>query len=293
MDSFCDFARIISQLPFYNQAEQLWQANEKDYWLHLNKFQKLYLGSYIILKDYAAGIFPPTFQDQAAAYEAEENFFFALPGVSPEEALESDLRKPFWFDNERYLKYFLELCDALNVCGIKPSQTVLELGAGSGWMSEFLATMNFRAIATTIGPSSVAQIHQRAKSLEAKGFSNSLTGFQAAMESIDVALQQQGEPLVDAIFIFEALHHAYDWQKTFSAVYRSLKPGGWFIICREPNLLHTFISYRAAKLSNTHEIGMSRTALLKTLDKIGFRKQIVLKNHLHFWIKPHWIAAQK
>lgn len=283
----------MSESPFCLEAEKLWQANQKDYWLPLNKLQKIYLGSYIILKDYAEGLFPPKFQDQALAYEAEENFFYALPGVEPEEALESDLRKPFWFSNERYLRYFLELCDVLKVCDISPPQTILELGAGSGWMSEFLATMKFRAIATTIGQSSIEQIHQRANSLSTKGFSDSLIGFKAAMESIDITLQQKGEPPVDVVFVFEALHHAYDWRKTFSSVFNSLKPGGWFLICREPNLLHTFISYRVAKLSNTHEIGMSRTEILKTLDQVGFQRKVVLKNRFHFLIKPHWIAAQK
>ena len=286
-------AGVISKSPFYRKANDLWQANQKDYWLPLSKLEKVYVGSYIILRDYAEGYFPPTFTDQALAYEAEEQFFFALPGVDPAEALESDLRKPFWLGNERYLNYFLELCEALKSCGIAPPQTILELGAGSGWMSEFLAAMKFKVIATTIGPSSVEQIHKRAESLEVKGFPDSLSGFQSAMESIDMTLQQKGEPQVDVIFVFEALHHAYDWRKTFSAVYNSLKPGGWFLICREPNLLHTYISYRVAKLSNTHEIGMGRAEMLKTLSDVGFKENIVLKNHLHYFLRPHWIAAQK
>lgn len=288
-----DFAKALSQSLLYKRAECLWQENQQNYWLSLSKFEKLYLGSYIILKDYAEDIFPPTFDDQALAYQAEENFFFSLSGVDPEKALESDLRKPFWLGNERYLEYFLELCEALKSCDIKPSKTILELGAGSGWMSEFLAIMNFKAIATTIGQSSVDQIHTRAKSLDVKGFNSSLKGFQCPMESIDIGLQKEGESLVDVVFVFEALHHAYDWQQTFNAVYNSLKPGGWFLICREPNLLHTFISYRVAKLSNTHEIGMNRTAMLRVLNEVGFKQTIILKNHLHFFLKPHWIAAQK
>ena len=286
-------SKKISQSFLYSRAAKLWELNQKDYWLHLSKLEKIYVGSYIILRDYSEGNFPPTFSDQALAYASEENFFFSLSGVDPTEALESDLRKPFWLGNERYITHFLEFCDALKACGIQPSQTILELGAGSGWMSEFLAMMKFKAIATTIGQSSVDQIQTRAKSLDINGFSNELKGFQAAMESIDVALQKEGESLVDVVFVFEALHHAYDWEKTFAAVYRSLKPGGWFIICREPNLSHTFVSYRLAKLSNTHEIGMSRRAMLKALKKIGFQNHKILKNYLHFWVRPHWIAAQK
>ena len=287
------FAKKLSDSFFYLKAEKLWQANQKDFWLPLSKLEKIYLGSYIILKDYSEGLFPPKFDDQASVHQAESNFYFSLPGIDPKKALESSMRKPFWFGNERYLQYFLELCEALKICEIKPPQTILELGAGPGWMSEFLAIMEFRAIATTIGESCIEQIYRRSSSLEAKGLSKNLKGFQAAMESIDLTLQQEGEPSVDAIFVFEALHHAYDWRQTFSAVYDSLKPGGWFLICREPNLLHTFISYRVAKLSNTHEIGMSRAEMLKTLSDVGFKEKVVLKNHLHYFLRPHWIAAQK
>ncbi|BDM79499.1 SAM-dependent methyltransferase [Acaryochloris marina] len=293
MNTLILIAKTLKQSFIFSNAEQLWQANQKNFWLPLNKFQKLYLGSYIILQDYVSGTFPPTFSDQTKAYEAEEKFFFSLPGVDSKEALESDLRKPFWLGNERYIRYFLELCEALKTCDIRPSQTILELGAGSGWMSEFLAMMNFKAIATTIGQSSVEQIFQRVKGLEVKGLGDNLKGFQSPMESIHLGLQREGEPPVDAIFVFEALHHAYNWKETFNSVYESLKPGGWFLICREPNLLHTFISYRVAKLSNTHEIGMSRSEMVKVLSEVGFQKIMILKNRCRFFIMPHWIAVQK
>ncbi|MEP1001672.1 class I SAM-dependent methyltransferase [Leptolyngbya sp. SLC-A1] len=293
MNTIQKIAQMLSGSPVFSRAERLWQKNYDDYWLRLSKLDKLYLGIYIILRDYSKGTFPPTFSDQAQAYEAEANFFFSLPGVNPTEALESDMRKPFWLGNERYIAYFLELCEALKQCGIKPPQTIVELGAGSGWMSEFLALMKFKAIATTIGDSSVEQIQKRSQSLERKGIKNTLKGLQAPMEAIDSVLGKQGDLPVNVVFVFEALHHAYDWQKTFEASYNCLKPGGWLLICREPNLLHTFVSYRLALLSNTHEIGMSRSAMLKALRSVGFRKQVILKNKVHFFFRPHWIAAQK
>jgi 2-polyprenyl-3-methyl-5-hydroxy-6-metoxy-1,4-benzoquinol methylase len=286
-------AHTLSCFPIFNPAKVLLEKNQMDFWLPLNRLQKLYLGSYMILHDYAQGTFPPTFADQAKAYEAEENFFFNLAGVDPAEALDSDMRKPFWFRNDRYIQYFLELCQCLEKCGVHPPQTILELGAGSGWMCEFLATMKFNAIATTIGSSSIEQIELRAQSLNAKSLDAHLRAFQAPMETVDEVLASENALPVDAVFVFEALHHAYDWEATFKAVFNCLKPGGWFLICREPNLLHTFVSYRVAKLSNTHEIGMSRSAMLQTLREVGFQKRVVLKNHFHFFIQPHWIAAQK
>ena len=76
----------------------------------------------------------------------------------------------------------------------------------------------------------------------------------------------------DCVFIFEALHHAFDWRETLAAAHKCLKPGGWFLLAKEPMFLHTFVSYRVAKLSNTHEIGMSRRALIRRLRDVGFAR---------------------
>ena len=163
-------AQQLSNYPVFNRARTLWEENQKNYWLPLNKLEKLYLGVYIILQDYSQGLFPPTFEDQQAAYEGEINFFYSLPGINPSVALETDMRKPFWFRGYKYINYFLKLCKTFEKCGISPPQKVLELGAGSGWMSEFLSVMKFQVVATTISQSSIEQIERRISSLEQKGF---------------------------------------------------------------------------------------------------------------------------
>jgi cyclopropane fatty-acyl-phospholipid synthase-like methyltransferase len=167
------------------------------------------------------------------------------------------------------------------------------LGAGSGWMSEFLAVMKFKAIATTISHNSIKQIESRISSLKQKEFPVTLQCYETPMESVAEFFKNKNVLPFDAVFVFEALHHAYDWQKSLKSAFDCLDRGGWLIICNEPNLVHTFVSYRIAKLSNTHEIGMSKLSLMKTLKQIGFRKVVCLNNRLHLLIKPHWIAAQK
>jgi len=110
------------------------------------------------------------------------------------------------------------------------------------------------------------------------------------METVHVTLA--GE-LFDAVFVFEALHHAFDWRETIESAAKCLRPGGWLLICNEPNLLHTCISYRVAKLTNTHEIGFSKGDLVTALQKTGFRKIISTGPKLHWWTRPHWLLAQK
>ena len=288
-----EIAGNLSNTFVFNRARYLWQENQSNFWLPLKKWEKLYLGIYIILHDYSEGLFPPKFADQQVAYECEINYFNELPGIDPDLALETDIRKPFWFRNYKYINYFLQLCQILEKCKICPPQTVLELGAGSGWMSEFLAVMKFNAIATTISHNSIKQIESRIKSLKQKEFPVTLQCYETPMESVGEFLKDKHVLPVDVVFVFEALHHAYDWQKSLKSAFKCLDKDGWLIICNEPNLIHTFVSYRIAKLSNTHEIGMSKLSLEKTLKQIGFKKIVCFNNHFDLLIKPHWMAAQK
>ena len=113
------------------------------------------------------------------------------------------------------------------------------------------------------------------------------------MEEVDTRLAGYGVLPVDAVYVYAALHHAFDWRETFRAVYNCLAPGGWFLICREPNVLHTFVSYRLAKVSNTKEIGFSRRELASELRKVGFLNLHIFNRSPGFLVKPHWMAAQK
>jgi hypothetical protein len=97
----------------------------------------------------------------------------------------------------------------------------------------------------------------------------------------------------DCVFVYEALHHAFDWKQTLRASAAILKSGGWLLIAGEPNRMHTFISYRVATLSRTHEIGFSRSALVKELKASGFSEVKVLQPSFDNRVSPFWIMARK
>jgi SAM-dependent methyltransferase len=132
--------------------------------------------------------------------------------------------------------------------------------------------------------------NERARWYAARGLANSLRFDVAAMETLDEVVG--GTPF-DAAFVYEALHHAFDWRKALGATLRCLKPGGWLILANEPNLLHTFISYRFAKLTKVHDIGMSRRQLVSTLRAVGFSEVRVLRPRLNDLVSFHWIAARR
>ena len=274
------------------RGRRLFAENQRDWEMPLSKFGKLQAGGWLILDDYSKGVFPPRFLDQQKAYQAEKDYRFVLPGLTGEDVARSNMTKPFWFGAEgrKLLRGFNRLCLEFERLGIAPPASILELGCGGGWMSEMLAIMGFDVCGSTLSEDDVRDANLRVKSLEVKGLTPKLRFVAAPMETVHQAVPPGA---FDAAFVFEALHHAFDWRETIRSSHPCLKPGGWLLLCNEPNVLHTCVSYRMARLSNTHEIGMSKRELIAQLQKTGFRKIVYTGSKLHCWFRPHWLAAQK
>ena len=158
-------------------------------------------------------------------------------------------------------------------------------------MAEFLGLMKYSVLGTSIAPRDIDIAQKRKDSIKTKGLIVDLGYRVAPMETVAEAANDLD--LFDAVFVYEALHHAFDWRKSVDSSFACLKPGGWFLICNEPNWLHTFISYRVAKLSKTHEIGFVRREIVFHLKKTGFRNIEILEKSPRFGYRHHWIAAQK
>jgi len=203
------------------------------------------------------------------------------------------MRKPFWSAAamRTYLNCFIDLAELLEHLDVKAPQKILELGCGNGWMAELLALLRFTVVGTSIAPDDIADAQLRVLSLEAKNLKPQLHFRATPMETVN---QVVGDYLpFDAVFVFEALHHAYDWRQAIDAAHACLKPGGWLIIAHEPNVIHTYVSYRVSKLANVHDIGFNRQELIEYLRRAGLTHVRVTKNNFSFWMRPHWIVGQK
>ena len=286
-------ARALTSAPWLRNGATLWEQNRADWHLPLSRVDKLRCGTYLILRDYAEGRFPPRFEDREAAHEAEIAARSNLPGVEERQFFEAEMRKPFlWGDGQRrYLRKYLQICELLEQCGVGPPSRLLELGCGSGWTAEFLALAGFDVTATTISPPDVEDAKRRASTLSAKGLEAKLEFRPAPMESVDEAVRDLAP--FDAVLVFEALHHAFAWREAIEAAYRCLRPGGWLLLCDEPNWLHTLVAYRVARLSNTHEIGFTRRQLRRQLKAAGFERIVVARNRVGLLVRPHWLAARR
>jgi 2-polyprenyl-3-methyl-5-hydroxy-6-metoxy-1,4-benzoquinol methylase len=271
----------------------LWEQNQKDRNLSFSKWDKLRIGAYLVLSDYAQGVFPPTFPDREQAHLNEINTRFTTPGTVLDELERGEMIKPFWANPhlEKYLQNFLRLVRAFDAVNIHPPAKILELGGGAGWTAEFLAQMGFHVVSTTISPFDVALTQKRAAALKIKGLPAKLEALVATMEKVADQVKEQSP--FDAVFVFEALHHAFDWRESIDSCFSCLRKGGWFLLCNEPNFLHTAISYRVARLTTTHEVGFRKSELIRQLRKTGFQKVISLGKKPHLLFRPHWLLAQK
>lgn len=285
-------AGALAGSSLFSRARRLAEKNRADWNLSLGRADNLHVSAYLVLSDYATGLVPRAHLDQATAYENEMRYGHALGGISKEEFQAKEMRKPFWDANaaEKYLNGFVRLLRRFESLGVAPGSRILELGCGSGWMAEFFALTGYNVVATTIAPTDGPAVESRATALRAKGVTSELVFKLSPMESVDqvVALNS-----FDAAYIYQALHHAHAWKAVLSAALRTLKPGGCLIIADEPNVLHTFTSYRMGKLSGTHEIGMSRRQIIRCLRESGYREVHTISPRFDDRLHPLWIAARK
>jgi SAM-dependent methyltransferase len=290
---FQRLAGLLSRSFLFSRGRNLYEQNSKHWHLPLSKADKLWAGSFMILRDYSVGVFPPTFEDQQAAYEAERDYNESLPGLKLTDVQAAHARKPFWGPAifAKYSRDFVRLLKVLQQMQISKGQRLLEVGCGPGWTAEFLAMSGYSVVGTTIAPHDVLLGQQRAQAFAQRGFAETLEFKEAPMETVDKLFEGSGH--FDAAYVYEALHHAFDWRKAVQALHRCIRPGGWLVLANEPNVLHTCISYRVARLSNTHEIGFRQKDLLSGLRSAGFQRLRIFAPKFNNLITQHWIAAQK
>ena len=212
-----NLAKQISKSFLFRRARKLHDQNLKDWNLPLTKWQKLIVGSYMILRDYAEGIFPPKFEDEQATFNGENSFYDTLQtlGKTEEELYVGAMQKPFWHGSRMDLLNYVDMQSFFQQCGVNPPARLLEVGCGSGWTAEFLAASGFRVTATTLDDSAGEMIERRKAGLIAKGVPHDLQFRASAMEYIDETVADL-EPF-DAVYVHEALHHAHDWKKAIEA----------------------------------------------------------------------------
>jgi len=285
---------LILRSPIGRRGARLWQANAADAHMQLSQWQKLIVTLYLVARDSENGSFPPqpvgTIEE---AHAREREYLDRLAGVSRAEMDRLGLLKPFWGgrDMRRLLQDFCHADDFFRQAGLPPPARLLELGCGSGWFAELFARCGYQVLGTTLDPQTVALAQRRATAFASMKTAGTLRYTTAAMEELAATLQDEAP--FDAAFIYEALHHVHDWRRALDQCARVLRPGGLLLIANEPNRIHTLKSYRVAQLTGTHEIGMSRPALISHLLAHGFSEVRIVRHRLACGLRPIWLLATR
>ncbi len=127
------------------------------------------------------------------------------------------------YDASNFVAHFLRLGFAIERAKLPPWPRVLDMGAGWGLSSEFLATLGARVTAVDINPAFVELIMRR-QAVHKKSI-------RAIVGSFD-NFEPNGR--FDAIFFYECLHHAMKPWELISRARHWLDPGGKIVFVGEP-----------------------------------------------------------
>ncbi len=140
-----------------------------------------------------------------------------------------------------------------------PAQTVADLGAGEGTMSQLLAKTAKKVIAVDNAPK---MVEFGAKLAAEHGFTN----LEYRLGDLEDPPITQGT--MDLAILSQALHHAIRPERAIAAAHRILKKGGRLVIL--DLLSHRF--ERARELYADHWLGFSEVQLHQWIEKVGFNK---------------------
>jgi ubiquinone/menaquinone biosynthesis C-methylase UbiE/DNA-binding transcriptional ArsR family regulator len=140
-----------------------------------------------------------------------------------------------------------------------PAQTVADLGAGEGTLSQLLAKTARKVIAVDNAPK---MVEFGSKLAADHGFSN------LEYRLGDIEAPPIEKETIDLAFLSQALHHAIHPERAIQSAYRILKKGGRIVIL--DLLTHRF--ERARELYADHWLGFSEVQLHQWLEKSRFNK---------------------
>ncbi|MDQ2919156.1 MAG: metalloregulator ArsR/SmtB family transcription factor [Verrucomicrobiota bacterium] len=140
-----------------------------------------------------------------------------------------------------------------------PAQTVADLGAGEGTLSQLLAKTAKKVIAIDNSPK---MVEFGAKLAREHGFKN----LEYRLGDIEDPPIEKGT--MDLAILSQALHHALHPERAIESAHHILKKGGRLVIL--DLLSHRF--ERARELYADHWLGFSEVQLHQWLEEVGFKR---------------------
>jgi SAM-dependent methyltransferase len=167
-------------------------------------------------------------------------------------------RKPF--SDADASRYLMDMSQILRLLP-KPPARILDLGVGSGWTSEILAWSGYDVVGLDICPDMIEIANNKLSPTLPLSF----------------AVYDYENPLpysdMDAVVMYDALHHAEKEQLAITRAYAALRPNGVFI-CIEPGQGHSLTedTKAAVKKFGVTEKDMPFSYVRQLLASAGFRQ---------------------
>lgn len=171
---------------------------------------------------------------------------------------------------------FAQRAAVVKACGIRPGQTVADIGAGTGFFSRLFAEAVGPAgevFAVDISPKFLEHITRKAREEKI----TNITTVACTDRSVKL-----GAESIDVAFVCDTYHHFEYPHSTLGSIYQALKPGGTLIVIdfeRIPGKSREFIlnHVRAGKDVFRGEIEAARFELVEEVDIPGFKENYFLK----------------
>ena len=161
-----------------------------------------------------------------------------MPGLEPNKLREIETAeaskdaphawtKPFGSEwGSAYWGKWQTIAYALYSLGLERGASILDVGAGPGWTTIFLAQSGFAPTGVDIAPAHVEVARLRAARLGVHA--------EFAVQDMDVLALDR---IFDGALVFDALHHSVRPREVVHRVAQHLRPGGW-VLFGEPSWLH-------------------------------------------------------
>ncbi|HJZ60489.1 MAG TPA: class I SAM-dependent methyltransferase [Gemmataceae bacterium] len=141
-----------------------------------------------------------------------------------------------------------------------PPARILDLGAGPGWTTVFLARRGYDALGQDICPDMIELAEWNRDRYAADSASFVVQDYES------MGFREE----FDAALFYDALHHAEDEHAALAAVYAALKPGG-VCVTVEPGEGHAAASAHVVELFGVTEKDMPPHHVIAVGRSVGFR----------------------